>query len=131
MEFQDMLAVAASDQLIALNTGDAPPLGSAPTNRSSPAFGFGVAPETTARVAVISPTPAAFGLTRTFRAVRISAPLTWSGVQLGWRASICATVPETTGAANDVPESWIRSEPTMLPAFCAVIVEPGAIGPTM
>ena len=64
--------------------------------------------DATARVAVISPSPAARGFPlRTARAVRIRAPLTWSGVQLGWRASISATVPETTGAANDVPESWM------------------------
>ena len=37
-------------------------------------------------------------------AVTISAPFTWSGVQSGWRARICAAIPETTGAENDVPD---------------------------
>ena len=32
---------------------------------------------------------------------------------------------------NDVPDSWMRSVPIMFPGFSAVIVEPGAIGPTM
>src|SRR5919201_22699 len=42
-----------------------------------------------------------------------------------------AAVPETTGAANDVPESWIRSVPTMFDAFCWVRVDPAGTGPTM
>ena len=35
----------------------------------------------------------------------MSAPLTWSGVQSGCMPSRSAAMPETTGAANDVPES--------------------------
>ncbi len=126
-----MLALAAFDHAVASKTGRVPPAVSGTTNCSSPLFGFGVYPEDTARVAVTSPTPAAFGLSGTLRAVRIRAPLTWSGVQFGWRASISATVPETTGAANDVPESWIRSVPTMFPGFSRGIAEPAGVGPTM
>ena len=58
-------------------------------------------------------------------------PLIWSGVRFGCAASIAATVPETTGAANEVPDSWIRSVPTMFEAFSLVSVEPAGIGPTM
>jgi hypothetical protein len=58
--------------------------------------------------AVISPAPvepgAAFGAGRV---VTSRAPFTWSGPQLGCRARICAAVPATIGAANDVPESWM------------------------
>ena len=32
------------------------------------------------------------------------APFTWSGVQVGFFAKIDAAIPETTGAANDVPD---------------------------
>src|SRR3954447_13013922 len=130
IEFQDMLAFAALDQLIASSAGSEPPAGVA-TNLSRPLFGLGVYSELTARLATISPTPAAAGSRMTRRAVRMRAPFTWSGVQLGCRASICATVPETTGAANDVPDSWIRSVPIKFAAFSVVIDEPGAIGPTM
>ena len=37
-------------------------------------------------------------------AVSISAPFTWSGVQVGCAARTAAAVPETTGAANEVPD---------------------------
>ena len=32
------------------------------------------------------------------------APFTWSGVQPGFLASSVAAMPETTGAANEVPD---------------------------
>ena len=32
------------------------------------------------------------------------APLTWSGVHVGLAAMIALAMPETTGAANDVPD---------------------------
>src|SRR6266581_2822338 len=76
------------------------------TNASSARFGFGGAVTFAAASAVSSPTPLdapTAGLI--VRAVTISAPLTWSGVQSGWRARMSAAVPDTTGAANDVPES--------------------------
>ena len=52
-----------------------------------------------------SPTPAACqsGVIR-YDDVSMSAPLTSSGVQSGWWARICAAAPETTGAANEVPD---------------------------
>ena len=37
-------------------------------------------------------------------AVCMIAPLTWSGVQPGFLASSVAAMPETTGAANEVPD---------------------------
>src|SRR6266567_2116744 len=76
------------------------------TNASSARFGFGGAVTFAAASAVNSPTPLeapTAGLI--IRAVTISAPLTWSGVQSGWRARMSAAAPDTTGAANDVPES--------------------------
>src|SRR3954447_18268788 len=125
-----MLAFAALAQLMASNT--VPLVVELVTNRSRPLFGFGAQLAITARDAVISPSPAPFGFPlRTARAVRMSAPLTWSGVHSGCRASMLAAVPATIGAENDVPESWIRSVPTMFPGFSAVIVEPAGIGPTM
>src|SRR4051794_29799304 len=133
MEFHDMLARAAFAQLIESNATPEAPARPDFTNWSRPRFAFGgVPPRAAARLAVSSPRPADRGLPmRTARAVFISAPLIWSGVQLGCRASICATVPATIGAANDVPESSIRSEPTMFAALSTVRDEPGAIGPTM
>src|SRR3954453_3953938 len=131
IEFQDMLALAELAQLIESNDGLVSDPAGVARNFSRPWFGFGWYADVAARLATISPTPAGAGSRVTLRAVRISAPFTWSGVQLGCRASICATVPETTGAANDVPDSWIRSLPTMFDAFSVVIAEPGAIGPTM
>src|SRR6266567_4736305 len=76
------------------------------TNASSARFGFGGAVTFAAASAVSSPTPLEVptpGLI--VRAVTIRAPLTWSGVQSGWRARMSAAAPDTTGAANDVPES--------------------------
>src|SRR4051812_45454774 len=130
IEFQDMSDLAFAAQPVA-SKFVRPVIRSLERYFSSPLFGFGVLPVLTARVTVTSRTPAAFGLFGTLRAVRISAPLTGSGVQLGLRASICATVPATTGAANEVPDSWMRSLPTMFWGFRPVIVPVGGIGPTM
>src|ERR1700716_2394545 len=68
IEFHDMLAFAALAQLCASNTGR-PEVASAIRYLSSPAFGFGAHRDDTARVTVTSPTPAAFGLIGTLRAV--------------------------------------------------------------
>jgi hypothetical protein len=55
--------------------------------------------------ALISPTPAEpGGASGTYRAAFMSAPFTWSGVQLGCLARIWAAAPDTTGAAKDVPD---------------------------
>src|SRR3954451_22951792 len=100
MEFQLMLPFAVLAQLCALNTGPVPRR-LEPTKRSSARFGVGAKSENAARSAVISPRAAALGFPLgTARAVRMRAPFTWSGDQFGCRASICAAVPETTGAAN-------------------------------
>jgi hypothetical protein len=81
------------------------PLASEWTKVRSAAFGLGGAVCAAAAAASISPIPTdiedAFG---TNRAVFISAPLTWSGDQSGWRARIWAAAPATTGAANEVPD---------------------------
>src|SRR6266550_25830 len=65
------------------------------------------------------------------RAVAISAPLIWSGPPVGLRAMICAAIPATIGAANDVPESWMYPGETMLLAFWEASVDATGIGPTM
>ena len=58
-----------------------------------------------AAVTSISPTPAdSASAADRWRAVSMSAPLTWSGVQFGWRASNWAAAPATTGAEKDVPD---------------------------
>ena len=99
----EALVFATSSQLALSNT-EPPPLTGA-TNVSSPLFGFGGFVTLAALLAVISPTPPAPTATDRGRAESIRAPLTWSGDQFGCRAMICAAVPDTTGAANDVPES--------------------------
>ena len=106
--------------------------GSEPTNASSPRFGFGADVAAIARGIVISPTPAAVAADgEIFRAVFIRSPLIWSGVHVGCRARTWAASPDTTGAANDVPDSWMRFVPTSLSGRCAAIVELDGIGPTM
>src|SRR5919198_6242687 len=102
---QEASAFAALVQLAASKTGSVPPAGSATRKRLSARFGLGGFVSAAALAASTSPTPsdqlgAAVGF-----AVSISAPLTWSGVQFGCSASSTAAVPETTGAANEVPES--------------------------
>src|SRR4051794_31936707 len=86
-----------------------PVVASVATNWSRPAFGFGGLSTLAALFAVISPTPALppTAAITTGRVVSIKAPFTWSGVKFGCRARISAATPETTGAANDVPESWM------------------------
>src|SRR5919201_1230607 len=102
---QEASAFAALVQLAASKTGSVPPAGSATRKRLSARFGLGGFVSAAALAASTSPTPsdqlgAAVGF-----AVSISAPLTWSGVQFGCSASSTAAAPETTGAANEVPDS--------------------------
>ena len=104
----ETLALAVSDQLTALKTGTLPPAGSAVRNWSSALFGFGALVAVTDLTAFTSPRPSEPGIADGVgRAVAISAPLIWSGPQAGLRAMICAAIPATIGAANDVPESWM------------------------
>ena len=56
-----------------------------------------------------SPTPRAVPAAVDF-AVSMSAPLTWSGVQLGYLARSCAAAPATIGDANDVPDIHMKPE---------------------
>jgi hypothetical protein len=102
---QDASAFAALVQLAASNTGTEPPVGSATTNLFRARFGFGGFVSAAALAASSSPTPSAIGDAEVGLAVSMRAPLTWSGVQFGCSASRIAAAPETTGAANDVPES--------------------------
>src|SRR5689334_24431181 len=107
-ESQETSALAASDQPTESKTGTLAPVGSGPTNLSRPAFGFGGLFSFEAAKASSSPRPtepgAAFGV---FFADAISAPFTWSGVNVGCIARICAAAPATAGAANEVPDSWM------------------------
>src|SRR5918999_636391 len=79
--FQEASALAAFAQLATSKTS--PPARSETTNWSSPRLGFGGFKTCVAAFALTSPTPrpmpAAVGC-----ALTMSAPLTWSGVQLGW-----------------------------------------------
>src|SRR5581483_2294356 len=74
---------------------------------SSARFGFGglLAPGPKIGPIRTVPTPPAPPRFDRPVAVSIRAPFTWSGVQFGCWSRIVATAPETTGAANDVPES--------------------------
>src|SRR5712691_4548738 len=97
---------AAVPQLAASKTGVRPPFGSATRNCLSARFGLGGLVTREARSASTSPTPAESGAALgTAFADSISAPLTWSGVQSGCRASRQAAAPATIGAAKEVPES--------------------------
>ena len=101
--FHDALACAALDQLAESNTMPLPE--SLTRNWFSPAFGFGGLETAFAAAPSASPTPSEFVLSApACFAVSMSAPLTWSGPQPEWRARSCAAIPETTGAANDVPD---------------------------
>src|SRR5689334_11373614 len=103
---QETLALAVSDQLTALKVGRVPPAGSAVRNCSRALFGFGTLVAMTDLTAFTSPSPSEPGTADGVGlAVAISAPLTWSGPQPGLRAMICAAIPDTIGAANEVPES--------------------------
>jgi hypothetical protein len=85
-----------------------PPETSVVTNLFSAAFGFGALESATAFAMSTTPTPAESGAeSPAGRAVTISAPLTWSGVDVGCAERIWAAAPATTGAANEVPESWM------------------------
>src|SRR5205085_11606969 len=103
------LFLTASSQVAQSKTGVDPPVGSGPTNLSSARFGFGGALSDAALPALSSPAPTEFGVAfGAFFAVASSAPLTWSGVQLGWRVRISCAAPATAGDAKDVPESWME-----------------------
>src|SRR6266545_1468009 len=99
------LVAAVSDQVAASKTGLVPPAGSGTTNTFRPRFGFGGRSTSAARAAFNSPTPAEpTGASGTKRALSMSAPLIWSGVNVGCRATIWAEAPATIGAANEVPD---------------------------
>src|SRR5690348_1233857 len=103
---QETFAFAVSDQLTASKIGRPPPAGSGARNCSSALFGFGALLAVTDLTAFTSPRPSEPGTAEGVgRAVAISAPLTWSGPHVGLRATICAAIPDTIGAANEVPES--------------------------
>src|SRR5919197_2777923 len=101
---QTVLRLTASSQVAQSKTGVEPPFGSGTRNLSSARFGFGGDVSVAALPALTSPAPidvgAAFGA---FLAVASSAPLTWSGVQLGCRRSSACAADATTGAAKEVP----------------------------
>jgi hypothetical protein len=102
----DAFDAAVEAQLAWSNTGSEPPAGSAVTNGSSAAFGFGGDATASAPITLTSPTPiwpAVFFLTASADSIR--APFTWLGVQPGCCASSAAATPATTGAANEVPDS--------------------------
>ena len=61
----------------------------------------------------------------------MSAPLTWSGVHVGCAERIWAAAPATTGAANDVPDSWMYPGATTLAGFSETRVDVMGTGPTM
>src|SRR4029079_7730344 len=103
---QETLALGVSDQLTASKTGTGTRARSAARNCSRALFGFGTLAAVTDLTAFTSPSPSEPGTAEGVGlAVAISAPLTWSGLQLGLRARICAAIPDTIGAANEVPES--------------------------
>ena len=102
---QEASALAAFVHDAASKTGTEPPAGSATTKRSRARFGLGGLVTAVILPPLTSPTPSVQPVAAVADVVSISAPLTWSGVQSEWRASRSAAIPETTGAANDVPES--------------------------
>jgi hypothetical protein len=99
--FQEAFAVAAFAQLAESKTW--PPVPSGPTKALRPRFGFGGLVTSNAPFALTSPTPSAMPAA-VGRALSMSAPLTLSGVQLGFFARVRAAAPETTGAEKDVPD---------------------------
>src|SRR5262245_59495199 len=108
LAFDQLASVCATScQAAASKTGSGPPAGSATTNGARAAFAFGGADTSAAASASSSPTPSDHGTAAGVPcAETMSAPLTWSGVQPGLIASKSAAAPATTGAANEVPESW-------------------------
>src|SRR5689334_6679360 len=129
-ESHETFAFATSDQLTALN--DRPPVRSLVMNWSSALFGLGGVLTAFALLTWISPTPTEpSGVPSTGLVDTISAPLTWSGVNSGCFARICAAAAEITGAANDVPESWMYPGATTLLAFSTASVDVAGTGPTM
>src|SRR5690242_5372351 len=101
-------------------------------NCSAARFGLGGELNDAAEAGLTSPTPdAKAGPFGTGLAVSIRAPLIWSGVQLGCRASSWAAAPATTGAANEVPESCMYPGATMWSGRCSASVELVGTGPIM
>jgi hypothetical protein len=102
----DASSCATCAQLAESKTRSPEPAGSETRNAFSARFGFGGSLTAAALSAETKPTPtdpkSAEGMCV---AVSMRAPLTWSGVHVGFLASMYAAIPETSGAANDVPES--------------------------
>jgi hypothetical protein len=98
-------AAAALDQP-ALSKTLRPVAASVVTNGARAAFGFGGLVTAAAAAASTTPTPRAPGAVypEGTAAFSIRAPFTWSGVHVGWSARMYAAAPETTGAANEVPD---------------------------
>src|SRR3954462_14796154 len=65
------------------------------------------------------------------RRLLTSAPLTWSGVQLGWTSSRSATMPETTAADIEVPPTLKYWPSVTQLAHRVPNALPAAYGPTM
>lgn len=128
---QEAFADAVLAQLAESKT--LPPLaGSVTTKVFSARFGFGALVRATALATSTTPTPTDSGAASLAgRAVSMIAPLTWSGVHVGWLARIWAAAPATTGAAKDVPESWMYPGETMAVGFSSERVEVAGAGPTM
>jgi hypothetical protein len=101
------------------------------TNFSSARFGFGGSFWSTACFAWMTPTPPEVLFFGSPLAVTISAPLTWSGVNVGCRARMFAAAPATTGAANDVPESCMYPGEVTLPGRSETSVASCGTGPIM
>jgi hypothetical protein len=62
-------------------------------------------------------------------AVSMSAPLTWSGVQLGYLARSCEAAPATIGEANEVPDIHMKPEVVTRSGCSSAIVEDDGTGP--
>ena len=103
--FQEAFAIATDIHAEPSNVGS-PVEPSVETNWFRPAFGLTRPSVASAAVPLTMPTPRApsemypFGVP----VLTMSAPFTWSGVHSGWRERIVAAIPETTGAANEVPD---------------------------
>src|SRR4029453_6120925 len=130
-ESQETLDLAESSQLTESKVFPLP-LESGLRYWPSALFGFGGRVTSAALLICSSPTPTEPSVApSTIFVESISAPLTWSGVNSGCRARICAAAAEITGAAKDVPESWMYPGATSLSACSTVNAEPAGTGPTM
>ena len=128
--FHEALACAALAQLAESNTMPLPE--SLTRNWFRPAFGFGGLETAFAAAPSTSPTPRELEAScPSCFALSIRAPLTWSGPQPECRARSCAAIPETTGAANEVPDIHMYPVPTVRSACSVSIVEPSGTAPFM